>query len=455
MKICNNALNYVQITNDDGEVRICGWQKDGGVVGRLSQNTFEEIYNSPLAALIRERHLNEDYSYCNPNACPYVANDNWDDALVEIDEIPSMPDTLYLAYENICNYKCVMCTIPGCINQEEMQIHEEKLNKVDEEVRKILPYVKHIGANGLGELFASKHILKLLSEWEPVADSTECSVLIETNGSLFNEKNWEKISNLGKYNLSVAITVLSFKEDVYRELSGTVLPVSNIVNNLRFVKSLREKGIINYLELAIVYQDKNFRELPEFSKRCIEEFAADSVRLRPFEPWKDPNFEDWFKDVRNDYHPYHKEFLEVMNHPYLKHPKVHDWGGGKPSGLGPEPYPRMRTQFDIISKVLDDKFLEKTNEIIKTEKIAIYAMHTPGKVLASIFGNVYEYAYGIDKRLANTTFLGKEIYHPNELENADKNVSVIVALERYEESTVDLLKRQGYENVYTIRELIG
>ena len=76
----------------------------------------------------------------------------------------------------------------------------------------------------------------------------------------------------------MAITVLSFEEEIYRELSGTALPISNLIDNLHFVKSLREKGIINYFEIATVYQEKNFRELPEFARRCIEEFNVDCVR---------------------------------------------------------------------------------------------------------------------------------------------------------------------------------
>ncbi len=67
---------------------------------------------------------------------------------------------------------------------------------------------------------------------------------LETNGSLFNEKNWSYISNLGQYHLSVSITVLSFHEDIYQELSGTTLPISNLIDNLHFVKSLR--GNRNY-----------------------------------------------------------------------------------------------------------------------------------------------------------------------------------------------------------------
>ncbi|MGO5315095.1 radical SAM protein [Bilifractor sp. LCP21S3_A7] len=162
--------------------------------------------------------------------------------MVEIDSVPRIPTSLYLAYENVCNYRCVMCNIPDCMKRADQMIREEKLDKVDAEIRKVLPYIKHISANGLGELFTSRHILKILSEWNPVAPASECSAALETNGSLFNRENWEQISNLGKYNLHVSITILSFDEKIYRELSGTTLPISNLLDNLNFVKSLREQG---------------------------------------------------------------------------------------------------------------------------------------------------------------------------------------------------------------------
>ena len=102
----------------------------------------------------------------------------------------------------------------------------------------------------------------LMQNWEPNYPVAECKATIETNGSLFNEKNWKKVENLSRFNLHVAITVMSFEEEAYQYLSGTKLPVSNIIDNLHFVKELRERGIINYLELATVYQEGNFRTLP-------------------------------------------------------------------------------------------------------------------------------------------------------------------------------------------------
>ena len=108
---------------------------------------------------------------------------------------------------------------------------------------------------GWESCFVSKHTLRLLSEWKPIAPSG-VFVELETNGSLFNEKNWSYISNLRQYHLSVSITVLSFHEDIYQELSGTTLPISNLIDNLHFVKSFWETGIINRLNFTIVYQEK-------------------------------------------------------------------------------------------------------------------------------------------------------------------------------------------------------
>ena len=61
------------------------------------------------------------------------------------------------------------------------------------------------------------------------------------------------------------------------------------MSNLKFVKSLREKGMINELELATVYQERNFRTVPDLIKRFINDYGADVVRLRPYEPWGEDN----------------------------------------------------------------------------------------------------------------------------------------------------------------------
>lgn len=116
----------------------------------------------------------------------------------------------------------------------------DNYKKIETELRKVLPHVKCISAHGRGELFASPSIMKMLGEWKPIAMPNECFVDLKTNGSLFNERNWAKIANLGQYHVSVYITVMSFEEQTYQYLSGTSLPVDNIIKNLNFVKRLRK-----------------------------------------------------------------------------------------------------------------------------------------------------------------------------------------------------------------------
>lgn len=333
---------------------------------------------------------------------------------------------------------------------------EEKLNRIDDELRKVLPYVKQISANGLGELFASKHTLKLLSEWKPLCDPSEVKVGMETNGSLFNEKNWEQISNLGQYDLSVSITVLSFENETYQRLSGTKLPVEQLIDNLYFVKSLREKGIINQLKIATVYQEANFRQMPEFTRRCLEEFNADYVRLRPFEPWGKEGLKEWFMDVRNEYHPYHKEFLEIMKDPIFKHPKVHDWGGGLVSGLGPEPYKKMRADYRMLDFIMDEKKLkEKLSSSGASDKIVIYGMTMIGKALINRLRNDYTIPYCLDKKMEGLSYEGIPLHGTADFEPLEKDVTVIIALNRSEDTIAGMLKSVGYQNILYIRELTG
>ncbi len=256
--------------------------------------------------------------------------------------------------------------------------------------------MKFLAANGLGELFVSPHTLRLLSEWKPLAPPDEVTVLLETNGSLFDKKHWQQIENLGQYNLRVSITVMSFDEATYQYCSGTKLPISQIESNLRFVKSLREQGIINYLELATVVQERNFRTMPEFARRCIEEFGADIVRLRPFDDCgAQPPEVEWFMDVRGAYHPYHQEYLDVMKNPIFRHPKVSDWSGGRDSengdlitylsergcGIGARDISKLFSRDNNISGKLKKYF-----ESRKIDRIAVHGIGLVGTMFLDAIG---------------------------------------------------------------------
>lgn len=458
MKLCERIVNWVQIIDYKGTVRLCGWINDN-IVGNLSDNSMEEIFHGRHAEELRKKLACNDYSSCLIDACPYLAMNTINDNLIEIDEIPRYPEKICLAFEEVCNYKCISCTTPMVMQKQKKKKEEVEAgyDVIEEQLNKVLPYVKNISTNGRGEIFASKRILKILSEWKPLAPKEEITVELESNGSLFDEKHWKQIENLGQYNVRVAITVMSFEEDIYQVLSGCQLPIGQIEKNLRFIKELREKGIINYFEIATVVQDRNFRTLPEFARRCVEEFGADYVRLRPYMPWgsQAPHIE-WFMDVRNPKHPYYNEYKKVMKNPIFKHPRVHDWSGGHDSAISKEfPYRIDAIKKKIILEALENSelFLSKIG-LDKSTSFVIYGLGEIGRLVVKIADKQnHQLKYIIDEYSSLKSYEDKFIYKLSELSDIEKDILVIVTPLSDTITIKKVLLDNGYNHIICMADL--
>lgn len=459
-KICERLLNFVQIVDYKGTVRLCGWLNDN-IIGSISDQSMKEIYHSEHANELREKLMNGDYSLCNVDACPYLAMKDIDNHMIELDEISEYPEALYLAFENVCNYNCMSCNVHDIMLKNKAEDLEKGYDKIEKELEKVLPHVKTLGANGCGELFVSDRILKLLSEWRPLAPAEEISVRLETNGALFDEKHWKQIENLGKYHLKVAITVMSFDEHTYQLLSGTKLPISQVEDNLRFVKRLREQGIVNYFEIATVVQERNFRTVPEFARRCVEEFKADYVRLRPYMPWgsQEPEIE-WFMDIRNPKHPYYSEYKEMKKDPIFNHPRVHDWSGGLDSiNISSFPYKTSYLKEQILSNVIanSDEIIERLRPWVNGKRPAVYGLGIVGKILVKeLEGKGMSPIFILDKYKSCNVYENIKVYNLEEVKEVDKDSPIIITpllnVEEIEKE-LELLDYTG-EKMH-IKQLVG
>ncbi len=440
MKICRQAL-YVQIIDGIGTVRACGWA-GYYLLGNLRDNTMSEVYNSEAAKRFRQTLIEGTYDYCNEENCPYMANNILESQLVEIEKIPEYPEIVSLAYDRRCNYHCTCC-ISRCDDKMDPVVQE----KVEREIRAALPYVKTFSANGLGEFFVSDSMMELVSEWKP-EEIEVAKFELETNGSLLNEKNWKKVENIGDADLSVTLTVHSFEEAAYQYLSGTKMKISQMEENLRFVKKLREEGKINFLEIAMVMQERNFRTLPDFIDRCLNEFGADKVRVRRFLPEKamDENIE-WFFDIRNPLHPYHQEYLEVMKHPVFNDPRVFKWTGEHLSNRGELPakanYKVLKDLFltENVGEKLSDYFLSQGYR-----RIILYAITDIAKAIVKVLQNQpvkIEYIY--DRNTCLGEWEGLEVRKPLYKDLKKTKGPLLVTLVPRHGEMEGFLRHQGYE----------
>lgn len=384
MKVCKMGLESIWIDHAEGDVRLCAWT--GYRLGKLTDHTIEELWHGEKAELFRQSMLDGSYSFCNCQNCPYLANNTLEEMLVEY-EVPEYPRYCSLSYEEQCNYVCVFC------RKEPYKVKEgdnEKIIKIENELQKFIGNLDTISSNGVGEVFCSPHILKVLGS---INTHKKINVNLESNGSLFTPENWEKISNLGKYNLSVYITLYSFEEATYQFLTGTNRSIQKVIENLHFIQSLRDKNVIDHLEIATVICERNFREIPSFVERCLSEFNFDSIRLRYFIPYNvNDKAIEWFFDIRNPYHPYYKEFVKVMDDPILNNSKVWKWQGNTISNIGVHPFFWERQKADLINKLfamenLEDK-IEKWAEQNSIKSFSLYGFSSVCKSFIVLIGDL-------------------------------------------------------------------
>ena len=457
-RICERGLNWFQIYDYKGNVRQCSWTEDG-YIGNLQENTVYEIYHGEAAEKIRNRLTDGDYSLCKVDACPYLAMNELDKHMLEYENAPEYPTELYLGFERVCNYACTCCTIHKCMMEEKSENLEAYYAKIEERIQPLLPHLKKISANGCGELFCSKHTLNILSNWRPLADPEKVEVLLESNGSLFDEQHWRQIENLGKYNLQVAISVMSFEEPIYQYLSGTSLPISKVENNLKFIRSLREKGIINYFEIATVVQEQNFRTIPSFVKKCIEEYNPDYIRLRPYESWGAQREEEvWMTDIRNPEHPYYREYKKVMADPILKHPLVHDWSGGLDTVMRQLfPYKADNYKMRIIKELLNniDSIIKNIQHYTDSKKVVVYGIAVVGQILIQkLQENGYQISYILDQYYEKTIYKDIPVLSLEKSDKYEKNELVIITpIVNNQGISVELVDK-GFPLMVYIRDLL-
>lgn len=367
MKYCNRPFEHCYVL-PDGRVRICGWTD--GTIGNLIEQDLDEIWKGEKAEIQRDAIRNGSFEFCRKTSCPFLENDN----LPDLDEEEfnkkavalESPIDFSVACDYVCNHSC-----PSC--REKVFVGDSKYTEnVNIMIDKLLPYLgkaDYVLTDSNGDAFASPSIMRMMQQIRFARKESRFG--IETNGVLFDEEHWEKIKHLGEHNLTVTVTPNSFVPSTYKYLNGGHNTYDKMIHNLYFIKSLREQGLVNEYNISIVVQDRNFMEVPEFAKRSIEDFGADQVVIKPLYHWFGLS-EDlyWQKDILNPMHPYHKEYMEVLKHPYLKNEKVFFWGADNLHPAVPHPAYKYKEQLDMVIKcVEDEKISEKVRKYLKVNNI--------------------------------------------------------------------------------------
>jgi len=324
MKFCRRPFEYIIIDGGEGDVYPCSWSSKKMKVGNLVRQDLPEIWNSGEMKLFRESVTDGSFRHCRPDFCPWLQRNELPELKSESDITPvDTPVEIRIACDKTCNLCC-----PSCRNEVYVPTERQRENMeiIFERVSPFLKYASRFNIGGMGEPFASPFYMKILENFSP--EDPDSTIYFETNGVMFDEAHWNRISHLSNYNLCVFVSVDSLYEPSYNYLRKGG-DFKKLKRNLKFISNLRKAGNIKRFTTVMVVQDVNFREMPDFVKYSVDKLGVDSVNFLPIINWGTYTEAGMFvKDVLNPAHPYHKEFLRIREHPLMKLPQVMLWSGG-------------------------------------------------------------------------------------------------------------------------------
>lgn len=389
MRFCRRCFEWVQI-RPGGEVTLCPWNWIS--VGNLKENSLEEIWHSEKADEVRKAFVQGELRGCDIPSCPHCIQEDSEVLVYDAEEmknlydnLPDLPTKSCLSFDERCNHACPSCRHGIYVPDKS---YKDDLKTIYSNIAPYLSKMKmtYFDSNGGGEFFCAKEMLDMLSDFQPTAENF--LMRLETNGVLFKE-NWPKIKHLGKY-MKVSVTPNSYDRATYKYLAGGCDDLAKLEENLEFIAQLRASGEIKLIEITMVIQDSNFRQIPDFVHKSLEVYHADRVILRPIFKWFYLTYDELlYKNVLNPCHPYHQEYLEIIKDPICQDKRVWNWGFLEKQEAVEFPTLEMRDYYNgetcFKHKVCEclKLVMPEITERIKNEgrKIVIYGVGKVGKIV--------------------------------------------------------------------------
>lgn len=431
-RICKAPFERVYVAQN-ANVCVCAWNYE--VLGNLLENNIDEIWNGEKANQLRKDFLEGNMRECREEHCPfciqqndYIFFDSEEEAQEAYKNLPDAPIEMCLAYDMRCNHVCPSCRYELYVPDKN---YSANMKTITGNVEPYIQNVRMLDCNGGGEIFACPEMMDMLSRFNPT--DPDCKIYFETNGVLFKD-NWHKVEHLSNHYLTVSVTPNSFDRATYKYLAGKD-DLDKFNESFELMSQLRAEGKIDYLRVTMVVQDSNFRQIPDFIQNCLDH-NADDIVLRPIFKFFCLSEDDWFfKNVQNPAHPYHKEYMEILDLPICKSDKVFDWGISQKQEAV-----TFREYFGGAPRKSDTTFvknhLKALWETIDKKKVVIYGTGNIGKVLIDVLTN--------GKRTANIVCMAEsdavsetKYYYGHEIRSIDRvtvddDTKIIIATVRTE-----------------------
>ncbi len=264
--------------NPHGDIWLCACFGELNV-SDLINNSVEDAWNSVIAKIMRLSVENNTYTFCD-RRCGKFRENNDDEKLLGRQKVEhrKYPSKMLISFDKACNLKCKSCRKKQYVKNSYAK--EQIINYYAEKIKNSgwLEKCDELTIGGDGETFLSNGYKKILFE---DAGLMRKSVNIMTNGTLFTPKMWEALE--GKYeSVSISVSIDATNETTYRRLRGGNF--KQLMRNMEFLSVLRKEGKVNCVEVKMIVQEGNYREMKDFIL-WAKSLEFDKVYLSPIWNW--------------------------------------------------------------------------------------------------------------------------------------------------------------------------
>ena len=259
------------------------------------------------------------FRYCQKNQCPNIVagwlprksecREEWLKKILDGDfsVIPPIEE-LHFSYDEHCNLKCPSCRLDFQTNTEEEN------QRLDEMYKKNLnPYMKrakHLTLSGCGEAIISPHSKKVLQSFSK-EKNPELMVELRTNVTALNYKTWSSLGNGKAVIRHITASIDASTKESFERLRYPA-KWERVLENLKFIQSLRNKGEIDLFEFHVVIQKENIDQLCDITKMAIA-YDADAVTFSRLINWRGMSREE-YQEVNPFWpdHPLHGRLVQEL-----------------------------------------------------------------------------------------------------------------------------------------------
>ena len=317
---CDTPYNTMWI-GKSGTARLCECPDFLDLsCGNVGAANPTEVWNSPLAKIIRLSIRNNSYTFCSRNLCAKLSEEKEQKTLLKRREIREndSPFNINIANDYVCNLHC-----PSCRKGIYAKNDENAELEIETCTNAILAagWLDRAGkllVGGGGETFLSKNYKRVLYDGEVKRNS----VIIMTNGTLFTPDEWKHLE--GKYEqIGFMVSVDAATKETYEKVrcGGNF---ERLMKNMDFLSMLRKEKKVDDVKVILIVQRANYREIPDFI-RWAKEKGFDAVNLSHIRNWGSFKDRDFYDHVsmfdRNG--NMNSELAEILKDPVCADPIVH------------------------------------------------------------------------------------------------------------------------------------